>query len=248
MKLRRSKILVITIVFFVFIPMMMSLLMLLAQHPELAAKLGLVGTKANMFGSSNWEGFFAMLCQLMAAIGLIGFGFVISWVFGREHIEHTMTSIIALPISRRTIVISKYVVAFVWCSVLVAVMFGSGLLAGKLTHIQGWSNAVFNSFSKIFFVTAMLTFFISTPVAFISGWSRGIIASIGYVIVTVIMAQIVAVVGLGPVFPWAIPGIYTIHSDQPGFVLTATSYTIIAITSIAGFFGTILWWSKADHN
>lgn len=247
MKLRRSKVVIITIGFFIFIPIMMCLLMLVAQHPDIAAKLGIVGTKANMFGSNNWAGFFEMMSQLIAAIGLIGFGFVISWVFGREHIEHTITSIIALPIKRHTIVFSKFIVAFLWCFILTVVMFASGIISGKLTQIPEWSGAIFNSFSKIFFITALLTFVISTPVAFISGWSRGIIAPIGFVIVSVIMAQIISLIGLGPVFPWAIPGIYTVQLNQPGFTITSTSYIIVAITSILGVWGTIEWWNRADH-
>lgn len=248
LKLRRSSILLVTIILFAFIPTMMGLLMLLSQHPELAARMGLVGTKASFFSSNNWMGFLAMMNQMIAAIGIIGFGFVISWVFGREHMEHTITSIIALPVKRNTMVLAKFVVSLIWCSLLVLVMYAAGLVIGKVVHMQGWSSEGFASFNRIFFVTAFLAFVVSTPVALLAGWTRGIIAPIGFVILTMILAQIIAAVGLGPVFPWAIPGIYTVPVKSPGYALTTASYVIVLLTFLTGLIGTTIWWNRADHN
>ena len=112
MKLRRSRIFWITILFFIFIPVMMGLMMFVAKNPEMVTKLGIVGTKATLFGESDWTGFFGLLIQSIATIGIIGFGFVTSWVFGREYSDRTMKDILALPISRSSIVISKFLVVF----------------------------------------------------------------------------------------------------------------------------------------
>ena len=248
LKLRRSNILLVTVILFAFIPTMMGLLMLLSQHPELAEKMGLVGAKANFFSTNNWQGFFAMMNQMIAAIGIIGFGFVISWVFGREHMEHTLTSIIALPVKRSTMVLAKFIVSLFWCTLLIITMYFTGIVIGKLVNMQGWSLTGFATFNRIFFATAYLAFLVSTPVAFIAGWTKGIIAPIGFVILTMILAQIIAAVGLGPVFPWAIPGIYTVPVKSPGYVLTSASYVIVLLTFLFGLIGTVAWWNRADHN
>ncbi len=95
MKLRRSKILMVTLGLFVFIPLMMGLMMYVAQHPEMSAKLGLIGAKAQFFSENSWKGYLEIINQLIAVLGVIGFGFVTTWVFGREYMEHTLTDILA---------------------------------------------------------------------------------------------------------------------------------------------------------
>jgi len=247
MKLRRSKIFVITIVFFIFIPLMMGLLMIVAQHPEMSAKLGIIGTKAKLFGENNWEGYFTGLLQIIAAIGIIGFGFVTSWVFGREYIDHTLTNILALPVSRSSIVVSKFIVVVLWCVILVVVMFIAGIAIGKLIGIPEWSDQLFSQFISKYITVSCLTILLVTPVALIAGYGRGIIAPIAFVILMLIIAQFVSFVGLGPYFPWAIPGLYTVPAGTEGMEIVISSYIILFATVIIGFVGTIAWWRFADH-
>ncbi len=248
MKLRRSKIVFITICLFIFIPVMMGLLMLLAQHPEVASKLGIVAAKANFFTENTWSGYFEIIHQTIAAIGMVGFGFVITWIFGREYIEHTITDILALPVTRSSIVISKFITAALWCTALIIVLYGTSLVVGFLIGIPGWSIQVFKQSLYIYIMTSYLTLFVSTPVAFFTGLSRGIIAPIGFVILSLIMANFIVVVGLGPYFPWSVPGILTVSQGTKGLQLVPASYIILAITSLIGFVGTISWWRLADHH
>lgn len=248
MKLRRSGILVITVCLFVFIPLMMGLLMLLAQHPEISAKLGLMAAKASFFSENSWKGYFEILNQTIAAIGVIGFGFVTSWVFGREYIEHTITDILALPVTRSSIVISKFVTVIIWCSLLILILYVSGVIIGLLINIPGWSVKLFYQSLYIYFVTSYLTVILCTPVAFITSVSRGLIAPLGFVILSLIMANFIAVIGLGPYFPWAIPGIFSIGPGTESMQLYTGSYIILGITGIIGFIGTILWWRYADQH
>jgi ABC-2 type transport system permease protein len=247
MKLRRSKIFWITIAFFIFIPIMMGLLMLVAQHPDIAAKLGIVGTKANFFGDNNWEGYLMMQNQIIASVGLIGFGFVTSWVFGREYIDRTITNIMALPVSRSAIVAAKFIIVALWCLLLVIIIFSAGLSVGYLIGIPGWSNQVFNQFFNKFILISGLTILLSSPVGFIASHGKGIIAPIAFVIVMLIMAQFVALVGLGPYFPWAIPGVISVSEGTEGMEIVFGSYIIVVFTSILGFLGTIAWWRVADQ-
>lgn len=53
MKIRRSKILLITILLFAFIPFMMGLMIYIIRNPEISAKLGLIATKATLFGNAT---------------------------------------------------------------------------------------------------------------------------------------------------------------------------------------------------
>jgi ABC-2 type transport system permease protein len=247
MKLRRSKIFWITIVFFIFVPLMMGLLMLVAQNPEIGEKLGIVGTKAKLFGENNWEGYLLMLNQIVASVGLIGFGFVTSWVFGREYIDRTITNIMALPVSRSAIVTAKFGVVVLWCFLLVLIILVAGISIGHLIGISGWSDQVFNQFINKFILISGLTILLSSPVGFIASYGKGIIAPIAFVIVMLIMSQFVALVGLGPYFPWAVPGVLSVPEGTEGMEIVSGSYIIVLIASLVGFFGTIAWWKDADQ-
>lgn len=247
-KLRRSGIFWITVIIFIIIPLMMGLMMFVAKNPELAAKLGMVGTKSTLFGRNDWSGFFGLLIQAIATIGYIGFGFVTSWIFGREYSDRTLKDILALPVSRSSIVVSKFIVIFFWCALLTILLYSFGLLIGCFIDISGWSEELFSQFTKKTFSTSFLTLLLCTPVAFFASYGRGIIAPIGFLIITLIIAQFVAIVGLGPYFPWAIPGVATAPPGTEGMQLVPVSYIILVLTCILGFAGTVAWWRYADHH
>jgi len=249
LKLRRSRMLSITILLFVFIPLMMSLMFYIQKHPEIAAKLGLIGTKANLLqlGKADTEAYFGFLTQILAAIGLIGFGFVTSWVFGREYSDRTAKDILALPVKRSFIVISKLLVIGIWCIILMLVFFVSGIILGKLIGISGWSVEIITQFTYIFAGTSLLTILLCTPVAFLASYSRGYLLPMGFVILTMLLANFTGLAGVGPYFPWAIPGLFSVPAGTDGMQLGAASYIILIITSLLGFVGTLAWWRFADQ-
>lgn len=249
LKIRKSKMLWLTILAFIFIPLMLGLVMFVAKNPEISRKLGLIGTKATMlrFGKADWSTYFGFLIQSIAAIGLIGFGFVTSWVFGREYSDRTIKDILALPVSRTLIVISKIIVIIIWSALLSFILFIFGLIAGGLINISGWSSElVCHNFYK-FIITSFLTILLCTPVAFFACFGRGYLPPMGFVILTLIVAQFSGLVGLGPYFPWAIPGVYSAADSMEGLQLNTASFIILYLTSILGLFSTLAWWHFADQ-
>lgn len=247
MKLKRSLILWVTFGLFIFIPLMMALLMWVAQHPEMSDKLGLVGAKAQFFSENSWKGYLEMVNQIIAVLGVIGFGFVTSWIFGREYLEHTLTDILALPVSRSSIVSAKYLLVLVWCLVLSIVLFASAIAFGQLVQIPLWDSAIVSENARIFFKTAIYTILLSTIIGFVVSLSRGIIAAIGFVLLMVVMAQFIALSGLGPYFPWAIPGVFTVSNTAADMQLVPVSYLILFGSSLAGLLATYFYWERADH-
>lgn len=248
LKLKRSGIFWITITLFIFIPAMFGLMLYISQNPELMFKLGIVGTKAKLFGENDWKGYFGILNQSIATIGLIGFGFVTSWIFGSEYTNRTMKDLLALPVSRTTIVISKFIVTMAWCFLLVIIFFTVAVIAGKTVGLPGWGNENIAHYISKFLAIAFLTILLCTPVGFFASYGRGIIAPLGFVIITLILAQFIAISGLGTYFPWAIPGVYSVAGTVPGMALNIASYIILMLTFLAGIIGTALWWKRADHH
>jgi ABC-type transport system involved in multi-copper enzyme maturation permease subunit len=249
LKIRKSKMFWATISVFIFVPFMMGLLMFVQIHPEISSKLGMIGDKASMlrFGEPNWQNYFTLLVQGFAGVGVIGIGFVASWIFGREFSEHTIKDILVLPVSRSYIVLSKFIVILLWSIILSIVYFAISILVGLLIDIPNWSNElVLLNISK-YSVTSLLTILLSTPVAFLASYSRGYMLPMGFVILTLIVANFTGIVGLGPYFPWAIPGLYGTASRLESMQLNIASYIILFCTSILGLFGTLAIWRFADQ-
>ena len=249
LKVRKSKIFWITILIFIFIAAMMGLMVFLAKHPNLVSSTELIGAKASMFNMVNWVSYFNMLHQVVAMVGLIGFGFAFSWIFGREYSDKTIKDLLALPVSRNTLVLAKYIISIIWSALLSLVFFITAIAAGILVHIEGWSLAETSKAIGIYAGTSMLTILLCTPVAFFASWGRGFLLSLGFLILIMITTQFI---GLGipsfaPYFPWAVPAFYCGAAGPENSSLGALSYILLCLTSLSGVAGTLAWWRYADH-
>ena len=56
--------------------------------------------------------------------------------------------------------------------------------------------------------------------------------------------NLVAILGWGEYFPWAVPGLYA----QGKTSLPPISFWIVFLTGLAGMIGTYLWWMYADQS
>ncbi len=249
LKIRRSKMLWTTIAFFAFVALMMGLLMLIAIHPEYAGKSAILSTKATFVKSTDWVGFFGLLLQIILTLGIIGYGVVTGWVFGREFSDRVINDILALPVSRFTIVTAKFIVIGVWCILLMLTIYAVGLAVGILIGLPGWDTPVIMHWSWIFIRSGFLTILFGTPVGLVASYGRGYLLAIAYVLLTLITTQFVflGVPGLSPYFPWAIPALSSglAGPDLPHAGII--SYLILLFTCIAGFYGTAAWWKYADQ-
>lgn len=249
LKIKRSRVFWATILFFILVSSMMSLVMFVQKYPDIAGKLGMIGDKASMlrFGKPDWQNYFRLLVQGMAGVGLVGTGFVTSWIFGREFSDHTIKDILALPVTRDYIVYSKFIMVVLWSAILSLIYLIFGIAFGVLVDLPGLSVATFISNAKIYGMTCFLLILLCTPVAFLASYTRGYIFPIGFVILTMIIANFSGLVGLGPYFPWAIPGLYGIPGGAENMHLNNGSYIILIATCLTGLFGTVALWRYADQ-
>jgi ABC-2 type transport system permease protein len=249
LKTLKAKIFWITIILFVFIAFMIGILIFLAKNPDLISNSDIMTAKAAMIGKADWQAFFGLLSQTIAMIGIIGFAFVFSWIFGREYTDNTIKDLLALPVSRDIIVLSKFIVASVWCIILTLSLFLAGLLIGYIISLENWSTEIaFYSF-KVFSVTAFLTLLISMPLAFLASWSKGFLLPLGIMILLLIITQFLQIGApyFAPYFPWSVPALYYISAINPYQSVQLVSYIVLVITSLAGFLSTFAWWRYADH-
>jgi ABC-2 type transport system permease protein len=249
LKARRSKVFVVTVLFFAFVAIMLGLLMFVAKHPELAGRSATISAKASGLGNADWPSFLSLLVQTILALGPIGYGIVTSWVFGREYSDHVIKDLLALPTPRFTIVIAKFIIVVIWSILLSGTLFFLALVTGWAVHIPGWSSDLAQHSFITFSVSVLLTILLCSPVAFVASLSRGYLLPIGLVILLLIIIQLV---GMGVpaamlYFPWAIPalcsGVAGSSLPQPQFI----SYLVLGLTSILGFLGTVVWWNYTDQ-
>jgi ABC-2 type transport system permease protein len=247
LKIRRSKIFGLTILTFSMISIMMGFLMFVLKNPEIARKYSLISAKAALIGKADWISYFGVLSQMIAVGGIFGFGFVASWVFGREYSDRTVKDILAIPVSRSCIVLAKFIMVIIWCLLLSVMVFLWGLIIGKMINLAGWSQELAFQSGYRFMITAVLTILLCTPVAFFASYGRGYLPPLGFVVLTIIIAQIVATLGYGPYFPWSIPAMYSGAAGPESAQLGTISYLILFGTSISGLVATFGWWRFADQ-
>jgi ABC-type transport system involved in multi-copper enzyme maturation permease subunit len=243
LKARRSGVLLFTALGFALLPLVGGFFMIVLKDPELAQRVGLISTKARMLaGAADWPTFLELLAQALAVGGIILFGFIGSWVFGREYADHTVKDLLALPMPRTKIVAAKFVLITIWSAALAILVLLLGLGIGAAIGLAQAAPQVLLHGSGGIVVAACLTIALVTPVAFIASAGHGYLAPLGFVFLAMLLAQVVAVAGWGEYFPWSIPALYA-----QGEPLGVMSYVIVAATSLLGIAGTLAWWAFADQ-
>lgn len=247
-KLFSSKVPLITMFSFMLVPFIGGFFMFILKNPNLAQKLGLISAKAHIMGTADWPSYFSLLAQAIAIGGLIVFGFITSWIFGREYSDRTIKDLLALPISRNIIVFSKFIVVVLWCLVLSIFVFVLGLIVGKVVDMPGWSSDIILRGTLVFIVCSILTILLSTPVAFLASVGRGYLSPLGFVVFTIVLAQIIAAAGYGQFFPWSIPALASGITGSDNAIIEDISIIIVILTSVVGLVGTMFWWTYADQS
>ncbi|GAA1619592.1 hypothetical protein GCM10009789_86630 [Kribbella sancticallisti] len=193
------------------------------DDPQLAAKLG------PLLDPGGWNGYFTLAAQVTAAGGLIGHGAVLSWMFGREFAEGTISGLFALPVSRSTIATAKLAVYLGWSLAvgiaLLVTLIISGLVFG-LGDIP--ASAVPAMLRQL--VLTLLTGAIAVPAAWAATLGRSVLTGVATAIGLVVLAQVTVVSGAGGWFPIAAPGLWAISGGaEVSATQLALSLTVPAV-------------------
>lgn len=246
LKIRKSKVIWMTAAAFTIAPLMAGFFMFILKDPELAKSSGLVGAKAQIAGDANWPSYLNLHAQMIAVGGIFVFGFVTSWIFGREYADNTVKDLLALPYSRAIIVMAKFLASIITNIILSVYIVTLGFFIGWIIGLPEWSSAAATHGLFTLIVVIILTISLSTPVAFFASYSRGYLAPLGFVMITLVLSQIIGAIGYGEYFPWAVPALYSGLTGES--ILNWSGLLIILITSALGFFSTLYWWLFADQH
>ena len=247
-KAARSRTSWLTALGFSLAPLVGGMFMLLFKDPDLASRFGLLTTKAQLtVAEADWPTYFGLLSQATAVGGLVVFGLVVSWLFGREYNDGMAKDLLALPISRPAIVTAKFIIAVVWCAALGLLVFGLGLGIGGAIGLTGWSLDLARRAAGDHAVTTVLTIVLVRPLAWVASAGRGYMAPVGAMFLLLVMSQILGATGWGVYFPWSVPALFAGIAGPDGPALHVVSFVGVAVAGLAGVAGTLAWWQYADQ-
>lgn len=169
----------------------------LAQLGDLAAERG-------------WTRLVGVATQITAAASLLGFGVVLAWVVGREFADGTISGLFALPVRRATIVAAKLAVYVAW-TMAVAVALVTAIAVVGVVVGAGPPDAA-GSLARLLALT-VLSGLLATPAAWVATLGRGLLPGIASTVVTIVIAQVMAVAGTGAWFPVAAPALWALDPD-----------------------------------
>jgi ABC-2 type transport system permease protein len=193
-------------------------------NQQLAAKLG----PSAAYG--GWTGLLAVADQVTAAAAVGAFGIGLSWLFGREFADGTITGLFALPVTRRTIALAKLVVYLLWTVVTaivltVTVAIGAAAAFGAPAQQAAWAGL------GRLLALAVMSGLLLLPAALAATVGRGLLPGIATTAILMVTAQIVlGASNAGAWFPFAAPALWAV---QPG----STSPAQLAMSALvaAGF-------------
>ncbi|MHB1277682.1 MAG: ABC transporter permease [Bacteroidia bacterium] len=248
LKNRYANILWATFIAFGIAPLMGGVFILILQDTEAMAKTGGLAAKTQAMNfEANWKSYLGLLTQAIGVGGVLVFGFVASWVFGREYSDGTAKDLLSLPTSRTKILNAKFLVYILWCFALSVSNLLAGFLIGLLLQLPAPETAILYPLLGDYMITTLLTVLIGVPIGFFAIWGKGYLAPLAFVALTLVFAQIIAATGYGTYFPWSIPGLYGGAGGEYKMLLNSYSYGILILTSLAGYLATIWYWKKADQ-
>lgn len=248
LKARRSKVPLLTAIGFSLAPLVGGLFMIILQDPARARQMGLISAKAQLtVGVADWSAFFGILAQAVAVGGAILFAIVTIWVFGREFSDRTMKELLALPTPREAIVGAKFVLIGLWGLGLTLLVFILGLVIGALVDIPGWSWTLLQQAMGDVSGASLLTLALMPCVALLASVGRGYLPPFGWTILTLFLGNIIAYLGWGDWFPWAVPALFSGAAGPRAAQLGPHSYILVATTLLVGLVSTFLWWRWADQ-
>ncbi|HET6673121.1 MAG TPA: ABC transporter permease [Agromyces sp.] len=198
---------------------------------QIVAKLG------PLAGAGGWTGLVGIVAQITSAGGLLAFGVALSWMFGREFADATVSGLFALPIRRSTIAIAKLVVYLAWALAVAAVLTMVVAIIGIALGYGITDAAGVGNLARVP-VLVVLTALIAVPAAWAATIGRGLLPGIAASVGIVVLAQVMAVIGVGAWVPFVAPALWAIAPDS---VPVAALLVVPSVPLLFGALSALAW-------
>lgn len=182
--------------------------------------------------------------QIMLTNVLI-FGVVTTYLISREYEEDTLKSILTIPVSRTSFLLSKFMLLFIWFMILTFVSWGLTFGFGVIGQMQGLSLTVVLESLKQYAIGGSLLFLLSTPVVFVTLLFKNFVPTIIFTAVLTMINLMIINNEYKALYPWSAVLLIAENQFVPEYS-PIYSFISIFVTAIVGFAATILYFKKVD--
>lgn len=200
------------------------------------------------FGEGNtFEMLFDNVNMYMSALfAVLLFAIIISYLFGREYNEHTIKSMLCLPISRGRFLISKYVMFLVWIVILTVVTTLSAAVCGFVAGLEGFAiKLLIDSFAQLLLANVLL-FLTFSPFVFLSLLITNMVpAMVGGAALSLVNLMIYGQ-SWAPYVPWVCPYLISSGEIAEYGVNIGIPYAVILATFVIGLTISYVYFTKTD--
>ncbi|MBI9048619.1 MAG: ABC transporter permease [Anaerolineaceae bacterium] len=232
-KLKHSNMLLISFLGAFVAPSMMFIeaIRIHASQPERAFGIG------DMYSSC--------LLYSMLLFGTVVYVVIGSYLFSREYTENTLKSILTIPVSKSSFLISKFIMFLIWIQVLTLITWASMLMFAAIFiamyHSMTLDWMVAMQYLGSMLLGGLLLFITLSPFIFVTLWTKQVVIPVIAATAIVMGNAALANESLGALFPWT--ATFLLVSDR----LVDTGYSIglsmglIILVSAVGF-GLSAWY------
>lgn len=229
LKLKRSKIFLLSLLGAVLPPLLMFIAV------------------TSFYEGQTFEALFTNVNMYMSAMfAVLIFAIIISYLFGREYNEHTLKTMLTIPVSREKFLASKYIMFLVWIVILTVVTSISTLAFGFAAGLDGFSLKIFaDGFAQLLYANVLL-FLSFSPFVFVSLFITNMVpAMIGGAGLALVNLMVYGQ-NWAPFVPWVCP--YLIASGEIAEYSTSitVSYGVILATFVIGLVISYIYFTKTD--
>ena len=195
----------------------------------------------------SFEALFSNVNMYMSAMfAVLIFAIIISYLFGREYNEHTLKTMLTIPISRGKFLMSKYVMFLVWIVMLSVVTSLSTLIFGFIAGLEGFTLKLFlDSFIQLLFANVLL-FLTFSPFVFLSLFITNMVpAMVGGAGLALVNLMVYGQ-NWAPFVPWVCPYLIASGEIAEYSASVSVSYGIILATFVIGLVISYIYFTKKD--
>lgn len=200
----------------------------------------------------TWPDFFGLGAMTMGTwYGILLFGLVTAFVFGREFSEGVAPNMLTVPTRREYFVLAKFTVLAVWVAALTVLSVLAQAAWATLLGFDGFTwSAVWEGTGDV--LTVALLIFLTLPVvALVAVVSRGVFAPMIFSALGFSAGMIGGIAGWGDWLPWAMPTTVAGTFLGPTVPLSIPELTTGSWAIAFGVFAfgvlAVLWWvNNAD--
>ena len=183
---------------------------------------------------------------MSALFAVLLFAIIISYLFGREYNEHTLKTMLTLPISRGKFLLAKYMMFLAWILILTIVTSISTAIFGVIAGLEGFTLKLFiTNFGELLFANVLL-FLTFSPFVFLSLFITNMVpAMVGGASLTLV-SLLVNGQSWAPYVPWACPYLISSGEIADYGVSLMIPYGVILATFIIGLAVSYVYFTKKD--